>query len=146
MNWPIGWTSLDKLNDSEFEYWKAASSEKYSGSKLREMWFNREAGAPPCRQESNEQLAGERHDFMLPMPPQVSLENTSGNLSGVRDSIPTEADTESEAMREFRMSQDSRPAISRIAVGINARVDRLKAIGNGQVPAVARLAWNILSE
>jgi hypothetical protein len=26
-----------------------------------------------------------------------------------------------------------------------ARVDRLKAIGNGQVPAVAALAWNILN-
>jgi hypothetical protein len=25
------------------------------------------------------------------------------------------------------------------------RVDRLKAIGNGQVPAVVRLAWNTLS-
>jgi len=29
---------------------------------------------------------------------------------------------------------------------ISYRVDRLKAIGNGQVPAVACLAWNILSE
>jgi hypothetical protein len=26
------------------------------------------------------------------------------------------------------------------------RVDRLKAIGNGQVPAVARLAWNVLTK
>jgi hypothetical protein len=25
------------------------------------------------------------------------------------------------------------------------RVDRIKRIGNGQVPAVVRLAWNILS-
>jgi hypothetical protein len=25
-------------------------------------------------------------------------------------------------------------------------VDRLKAIGNGQVPAVAKLAWEILSK
>jgi DNA (cytosine-5)-methyltransferase 1 len=29
--------------------------------------------------------------------------------------------------------------------GLAARVDRLKAIGNGQVPAVAALAWQILS-
>jgi hypothetical protein len=28
---------------------------------------------------------------------------------------------------------------------VAARVDRLKAIGNGQVPAVVRLAWKILS-
>jgi DNA (cytosine-5)-methyltransferase 1 len=30
--------------------------------------------------------------------------------------------------------------------GISNRVDRLKAIGNGQVPAVVRLAWEILTE
>jgi hypothetical protein len=28
---------------------------------------------------------------------------------------------------------------------VAARVDRLKAIGNGQVPSVAALAWKILS-
>jgi hypothetical protein len=27
---------------------------------------------------------------------------------------------------------------------VAARVDRLKAIGNGQVPAVAATAWNLL--
>jgi len=34
----------------------------------------------------------------------------------------------------------------RVANGIKSRVDRLKAIGNGQVPSVAALAWRILSE
>ena len=37
------------------------------------------------------------------------------------------------------------PDVGRVAHGVAARVDRLKAIGNGQVPAVAALAWNILS-
>ena len=37
-------------------------------------------------------------------------------------------------------------AIPRTAVAVPARVDRLKAIGNGQVPAVAALAWRILSK
>jgi hypothetical protein len=36
------------------------------------------------------------------------------------------------------------PAVGRVANGVAARVDRLKAIGNGQVPAVAALAWNVL--
>ena len=35
--------------------------------------------------------------------------------------------------------------ISRAADGMAHRVDRLKAIGNGQVPAVAALAWRILT-
>ena len=36
--------------------------------------------------------------------------------------------------------------VGRMADGVAARVDRLKAIGNGQVPIVAALAWQILSK
>ena len=36
------------------------------------------------------------------------------------------------------------PDVGRVADGVAARVDRLKAIGNGQVPAVAATAWRIL--
>jgi len=38
------------------------------------------------------------------------------------------------------------PDVGRVAHGVAARVDRLKAIGNGQVPSVAALAWRILSK
>lgn len=37
------------------------------------------------------------------------------------------------------------PDVGRVAHGVAARVDRLKAIGNGQVPAVVRLAWEALA-
>jgi DNA (cytosine-5)-methyltransferase 1 len=33
-----------------------------------------------------------------------------------------------------------------IANGVSARMDRLKAIGNGQIPSVAALAWSILTQ
>jgi DNA (cytosine-5)-methyltransferase 1 len=36
------------------------------------------------------------------------------------------------------------PGLGRVAHGVARRVDRLKAIGNGQVPHVAALAWNTL--
>jgi len=36
--------------------------------------------------------------------------------------------------------------MGRVAHGVAARVDRLKAIGNGQVPLCAATAWRILSE
>ena len=36
------------------------------------------------------------------------------------------------------------PELGRVANGVACRVDRLKAIGNGQVPAVAATAWKIL--
>ena len=38
------------------------------------------------------------------------------------------------------------PAVGRVAHGVANRVDRLKAIGNGQVPLCAATAWRILSE
>jgi len=37
------------------------------------------------------------------------------------------------------------PNVGRVADGVAARVDRLKAIGNGQVPLCAAEAWRILS-
>jgi len=41
---------------------------------------------------------------------------------------------------------ETEPNVDRVADGVAARVDRLKAIGNGQVPAVAATAWKLLSE
>ena len=40
---------------------------------------------------------------------------------------------------------DIEPNVGRVANGVAARVDRLKAIGNGQVSAVAATAWSILN-
>ena len=40
----------------------------------------------------------------------------------------------------------SQSFVGRVAHGVANRVDRLKAIGNGQVPAVAALAWEVLSD
>lgn len=37
------------------------------------------------------------------------------------------------------------PGLDRVANGVAFRVDRIKAIGNGQVPAVAATAWNLLT-
>lgn len=39
----------------------------------------------------------------------------------------------------------SEPSVGRVADGVAARVDRLKALGNGQVPRVAATAFNLLS-
>ena len=41
---------------------------------------------------------------------------------------------------------DIEPELGRVAHGVACRVDRLKAIGNGQVPQVAATAWKILNE
>jgi DNA (cytosine-5)-methyltransferase 1 len=41
---------------------------------------------------------------------------------------------------------DAEPDVGRVAHGVAARVDRLKATGNGQVPQCAAAAWRMLSE
>jgi len=38
------------------------------------------------------------------------------------------------------------PNVGRVADGVAARVDRLKAIGNGQVPLCAATAWRVLTQ
>jgi DNA (cytosine-5)-methyltransferase 1 len=43
-------------------------------------------------------------------------------------------------------AEASESGVGRVAHGVAARVDRLKAIGNGQVSSVAALAWRILSQ
>lgn len=40
---------------------------------------------------------------------------------------------------------ESEPVLGRVAHGVAHRMDRLTAIGNGQVPIVAAAAWNILN-
>ena len=40
----------------------------------------------------------------------------------------------------------SEPSVGRVANGLANRVDRIKALGNGQVPRVAATAWEILSK
>jgi len=40
----------------------------------------------------------------------------------------------------------SEPNVGRVADGVALRVDRLKAIGNGQVPLCAATAWRLLNE
>lgn len=47
-------------------------------------------------------------------------------------------------MREAGMQERKRAQIGRVTVGVKHRVDRLKALGNGQVPAVVEIAWKTI--
>jgi len=48
--------------------------------------------------------------------------------------------------REWKTDPADDGEVPRVATGIKCRADRLKAIGNGQVPQVAALAWTILTK
>lgn len=64
-------------------------------------------------------------------------ETASVGKSGDIDMRRTQADGS-------RKWWSTEPDVGRVAHGVAARVDRLKAIGNGQVPAVAAVAFGIL--
>jgi DNA (cytosine-5)-methyltransferase 1 len=59
-----------------------------------------------------------------------------------------------EEEHDYRRSQangggqwwQAEPDVGRVADGVAARMDRLTAIGNGQVPEVARRAWEALND
>ncbi|MDE2098707.1 MAG: DNA cytosine methyltransferase [Patescibacteria group bacterium] len=88
---------------------------------------------------------------------QRGLSETAAGNSGKPARVGTSADTHNAGREEQRQPVPARagraerdswwaaePGVGRMAHGVAGRVDRLKAIGNGQVPAVVELAWQIL--
>lgn len=68
----------------------------------------------------------------------IELESRSlGSLWG--------SDTREHVEGYFAVRMETEPLLSRMADGNATRMDRLRAIGNAQVPAVAALAWSILT-
>ena len=63
------------------------------------------------------------------------------------DSLPILSHSRAHQNRDMGTWWEIEPAsIPRVTSGVKCRVDRLKAIGNGQVPVVAALAWRILTQ
>jgi DNA (cytosine-5)-methyltransferase 1 len=54
---------------------------------------------------------------------------------------PAESSAAQHAAPERGGWWEHEPSVGRVAHGVAARVDRLACLGNGQVPAVVRLAW-----
>jgi hypothetical protein len=134
------------MNEREFQYWTAASAAPCGRSHVREMWFNREAGAPSQGLEPDEQRTCECNGALFVMPPHGTLTAYTGGLRDLRDSVSAEEIQAGDSVRFFELQQGTRQEIGRTAIGATARVDRLKALGNGQVPACAAAAWRLLTE
>lgn len=160
MNWPLGWTKLETLNNDSFEFWKKSSAEAILNGGMCQMWFARDPATPPQRQESTEQFPREYRDT-LPEVPQGrpyegwnlgQRESGNVNLQSMRESVSAKESAEGFNMQQTlptTMGENFSPKAleytPRVSENNLHRVDRIRAIGNGQVSAVAATAWNILS-
>ena len=69
----------------------------------------------------------------------------AGNANGSRQLQPGGSEREEWGLVGDASWWLTEPDVGRVADGVAARVDRLKAIGNGQVPQCAAQAWRILT-
>ena len=89
---------------------------------MRGMWLREGTTGAPHRPGQDAQRAGEHPDAMQALSRLLAHHGKAAWKEGSwEDAIP------------------------RVATGVAARVDRLKAIGNGQVPQCAAEAWRILT-
>jgi len=149
MNWPISWTSLEPMKNEYFRDWqkKGAAVVSDNGERhVRLLWWSQDPSETPYRPQSDEQRAGQRGVSVRGLSCNGTQETRSGEMRDMRQQIPTETKAQFDTMRFDDMPQREGEIISRVAVGITARADRLKAIGNGQVPQCAAAAWRLLTE
>lgn len=76
---------------------------------------------------------------------QVSQSRNDGGAKDVAHAYGAQLKGNECANPGLRGWWETEPDVDRVANGVAARVDRLKAIGNGQVPQSLVLAWNILA-
>ena len=123
-------------------------------NKVRNVWWNKDPSDSPQGWECDEQCSRKFDCPLSAMPHESSYadryvgerKSQAVNLQDMRGDISAEKNQKGNDMREAGMQKRKRAQISRVAVGVKSRVDRLKAIGNGQVPAVVALAWCTLMD
>ena len=159
MNWPIGWTSLEPLSHKQFKYWQESSAAHLHSNGMREMWFDIDPATAPQGQEPDEQRPGECGGALSDLPQGGSHDGWdmgqgqggTGYLQSLQFGIPADTIKACDGLRPGMpegMGANLRKSplgfVPRTGAGIMSRSDRLRAIGNGQVPIVAATAWEIL--
>jgi hypothetical protein len=157
MGWPINWTSLDPMPKEDFDEWELRTKGRAAnddGDEMRGLWWDRDPSEASHRPQPHQQHTGKYPDSVSGVPQEQAHEERrlgQGNgqdndMQDLRINVSAETVSAFDPMRESELSRGERQTISRVTVGMNHRVDMLRALGNGQVPAVARLAWRLLIE
>jgi hypothetical protein len=155
MNWPIKWSDLNGFNKQEFQRWQEASAEAIqSAGQVRTMWWDSDPSQTPLGQQPVEQPKQQHSNSLPEMSWDASCERKmersqqGSDLSLLRKDFYIQ-EAERKGLRQRLREQtclDEAQIVPRVSKSVAARMDRLKAIGNGQVPLCAATAWRILSE
>ena len=146
---------MEENKYEHFEYWKKASATHLQEtSEVRELWWDIDPATPPHRPRRDEQQAGEHSNTLREMPRDAPREGEmvkpqqGESLSALRRDVHLQESKGEVLQPELRQSlgMGKEEILPRVAHGAKNRVDRLKAIGNGQVPQCAAMAFSILSE
>jgi len=138
MGWPIGWSSLDPIQELNWLGWETDPAD---GNGATFMWTT------PCASTNRNSrnaivLEGDAHQNHGKA---LSLEQAAEVAEGI---LPKELEHADELPNKWKPLMGARPftgTIPRIGTNIPARVNRLKAIGNGQVPQCVAAAWRLLT-
>jgi len=122
MGWPIGWESLQPF---EWGNWPS------------DDWWSVDPADIPSDLEQ---------DITVPMPPKnkYTVELNITNWPTPRAIYGEHPGMKDASHLTGAVQIPSQGTIPRVATGIPNRVDRLKALGNGQVPLCVKVAWEIL--
>jgi hypothetical protein len=155
MNWPITWSSINAVNPKEFKRWSEASAAALQESAcLRTMWWDSDPSQASSGsqhiQQPEQQCGGALQQMPRGAARQPALEGShqGQDLPVLREDLhlhQAQGEDLQQGMRQ-QAGMDEAPFAPRVANGVTARVDRLKAIGNGQVPLCAATAWQLLTE
>ena len=154
MNWPIKWSNLNAIDPKEFKRWQEASAKNLQDfAEMRTMQWDKDPSETPFRQQLNQQSEKQFDDSVQHLPRNITCESEMGgshkesDLFVLRDEIylqESKGENVQSRMCE-QISVDEATIIPRVASNVNARVDRLKALGNGQVPLCAATAFKLLA-
>lgn len=126
--------------------WGVLSAEDFGAWHLRQrIWiiadFDRERIRQQSGRRGGESVAGER--ILTDDGPSRTLADAAGEGLEGGDEPPSSRDTFGELATGGWW--DVEPGLVRVVHGVANRVDRIRALGNGQVPAVAAGAWRTLA-
>jgi site-specific DNA-cytosine methylase len=154
LGWPLNWSSPERVTDEAWNEWAESHSKLWPEIRteilrrkaLRAVQLKKATGEASHRSRSEKQRSKKRSGL-------VSLVSSkdphgcgrladceAGEVPNLQVHIPTEEKPAREDLRKARVSSRERKALIREKMG------RTKVTGNGQVPAVAALAWTILTD